>query len=145
MKLQRVSQSEQRYTTLGYWWWSKPGNRGELTVQVSRMRDWRHELAVWGHELIEIAYCKLFRVTTEVCDAYDSWFELKYKSGEVPPTVEAGDQKGCPYYIGHRMGVAWEHFCIFVTFAGWNNYVRACEEQMGIYERTTPAKETKES
>lgn len=132
IRLKRIDQRDQKYTTLGYWFFTERDNKGVLVVEVSKMKDWRHELAVWGHELIEVAYCKLMGITTEECDKFDDAFEKRYESGEISPMVEGGDQKECPYYVGHRLGVAWEHFIIALTFAGWKRYVLACEAQMGI-------------
>jgi hypothetical protein len=132
IKFKRVAQSEQRFTTLGYWSWTHPNNRGTLVIEVSRMKDWRHEGAVWGHEVIESLYCKLMGITTEFCDRYDEEFEKKYATGEVSPMVEAGDQTNCPYHTGHFWGCLWERFFIALTLCRWNEYVVACEKQMGV-------------
>lgn len=133
MRLQRVSGPEAiGFTTVGYWYWSKPCNKGTLTVQVCKMNDWRHELAVWGHELIEVFYCWLFRITTEQADKFDAYYEECYERGIKQPDEEAGDDPDCPYYIGHRLGVAWEYFCIFITFASWTKYYAECNRIMGV-------------
>lgn len=132
IKLRRIDQKEQKFTTLGYWSWSKPGNKGTLTVQVSRMGDWRFEAAVWGHELIEVFYCWLFRISTEEADRFDAFYEAEYNAGRIATTQEPGDDRKCPYYVGHSAGVAWEHFWIFISFCRWSKYVQECDRIMGI-------------
>ncbi len=130
--MKRIEQKDQRFTTLGYWSWDSPHNRGTLTIEVSKMGDWRHEMAVWGHEIIESFYCKLMGITTEECDEFDAVFEMKYVTGEVSPLVEAGDQAECPYHTGHFLGCLWERFFICISLCNWKSYVVECEKQMGI-------------
>lgn len=119
-------------TTVGYWAWSRPKNKGTLTIYVHRLAKRRYELAVWGHELIEALYCWLFRKTTEQCDVFDEWMEGQYQLGNYPLTFEGGFHKKCPYRWGHILGAAWEYVCIYGTFAGWRGYEKSCNAVMGI-------------
>lgn len=126
VRFKRCSLAEMPFTTLGYWAWSKPHNRGTLTIQVIPMSDWRHEAAVWGHEIIESVYCWLFRITTESADEFDARYERGYADGLIPIEREPGDNPDCPYHIGHMLGVFWEHVFIRISLAGWSRYERAC-------------------
>ena len=130
LRLQRINQNEHRFTTLGYWFWDKPNNKGTLTIQISRMADRRHEWAVWGHELIEAFWCKLWGITTEKCDAYDEVFEKRFRAGEFTIEDEAGCQKDCPYHWGHMLGIVWEHVIIWLTCEYWYRYEQTCLRQM---------------
>jgi hypothetical protein len=119
-------------TTGGYWAWSKPRNRGELHVYCVPLPKRRYLAAVIGHELVEAAYCKIRGIETATCDIWDTAFEKRYESGEYPYSFDAGSHPGCPYYWGHKLGIAAEYLIIYSTFAGWSGYERACNEAMGI-------------
>ncbi len=137
IKFQRVPDytfTEKGYLTVGYWFWDKPNNQGTLTVQVTRLCDWRFEAAVWGHELIEVFYCWLRHITTEVCDAFDESYERAYEAGTVSKSVEPGCDPKCPYHWGHMAGIVWEHICIYGTFASWTAYEKECNRVMKISE-----------
>lgn len=120
------------YTTVGYWRWDQPNNKGCLHVYVTKMCDWRFELAVWGHEIVEILYCWLFGVTTEKADEFDNYYEAEYEAGRISPTEEPGCDPKCPYHWGHMMGIVWEHIAIHGTFASWKKYEAECNRVMGI-------------
>lgn len=120
------------FVTVGFWFWDKPNNKGTLTIQVCKMRDVRHEAAVWGHEILEAIYCWLFHVTTEVADAFDETYERLYEAGTVSKTVEPGCDPKCPYHWGHMAGIVWEHICIYGTFASWDAYNKECNRLMKI-------------
>lgn len=120
------------YTTCGYWYWEKPNNRGTLHVEVVKYQDWRYALAVWGHELIEAAWCWLRGITTEQCDFFDDLYEQEYEEGKQPLTSEGGFDKRCPYRVGHVLGSWWERLAIHATFASWTAYDQACNFAMGI-------------
>lgn len=132
IRFQRLTQGQQRFTTVGYWYWSETGNKGTLVVQVTRMGDWRHEFAVWGHEMIEAFYCWCFRVTTEQADKFDESYERGYSDGSISKEMEPGHDPRCPYHVGHMMGVFWEHVIIRLTLAKWSNYERECNLLMGV-------------
>jgi hypothetical protein len=123
------------YTTVGYWAWDQPNNKGQLRVFVARMRSKRHFIAVLGHELVEVLYCWLFHVTTEQADAFDEMYEAGYKDGTIPLAREAGHDKKAPYHAGHMLGVCWEHFWIAVSFASWKAYNDECDLIMDIMSK----------
>lgn len=132
LRIERVDATPQGWTTVGWWGWSEPNNHGTLTIQVSRMKSRRYMAAVMGHEILEAAYCKLFKITTEECDRWDQWVESEYASGSIPKTVEAGDIRACPYFWGHQLGIIWEYLCIYGTFASMRCYEAECNRIMGI-------------
>lgn len=117
---------------MGYWYWTRPGNRGQLVIQVMRMKDWRHAAAVWGHECIEAFYCWFFHITTEAADKFDLMYEDGYRTGKYKLSQEPGHDPACPYHWGHMLGVCWEHVCIRLLFASWSAYNAECDFLMGI-------------
>ena len=120
------------FTTVGYWWFDQPNNKGTLNVEVVKMCDWRFELSVWGHELIEILYCWLFSVTTEEADEFDAYYEQCYIDDSISKEKEPGHDPKCPYHWGHMAGVCWEYICVYGTFASWKKYEAECNRIMDI-------------
>jgi len=132
MKIHWLNGRNPKFVTVGYWHWTKPDNKGMLLVEVSKLPDWRFNIAVLGHELIEVFYCWLFKITTERCDRFDESYEKKYESGEVSPEFEPGCDPQCPYHWGHMAGIVWERLFIHGTLASWNKYNDECNKIMGI-------------
>ena len=120
------------YTTVGYWMFDQPNNKGTLHLEVAKLPDWRYSLAVIGHEFIEAVFCWLFNRTTEECDVFDDRCEREMESGARDPYKEPGFDSESPYYGGHVMGSWWEWFVIHLTFASWTRYNQACNEAMGL-------------
>lgn len=129
------------FTTLGYWWFENPDNKGALHVEVVKMSDWRFEFSVWGHEVIEVLYCRLFHITTEQADKFDQYYEDCYAAGTISKDKEPGHDPKCPYHWGHMAGVCWEYICILITLASWEKYLNECDRLMGINQ---PAPNTSE-
>lgn len=136
IKLETVKSFPSGFTTVGYWKFSEPENKGTLTIQVMHLSDWRFAAAVWGHEIVEAIYCWLFHITTEEADKFDIMYEDGYKTGKYTLDMEPGHDPSCPYHVGHMLGVVWEHFCIRLTFASWEKYEAECNRLMGIPQRT---------
>jgi hypothetical protein len=132
MKILWLPGRNPKFVTVGYWHWTEPNNKGELLVEVSMLSDWRFNLAVLGHELIEVFYCWIFHKTTEECDRFDDIYEDLYKVGKVSPEVEPGTDPACPYHWGHMAGMVWEWLCIHLTLASWKKYDAECNKIMGI-------------
>lgn len=119
-------------TTCGYWSWDQPQNKGTLHIYCVPLPKRRFLAAVIGHELIESAWCKLWGITTEVCDRFDIWMEHEYELGHYPYTFEGGFHKACPYRRGHQMGCVMERIIIHFSFASWRDYSRCCNKAMNI-------------
>lgn len=132
IKFQRMEMGQMPFLTVGYWKFDQPKNKGTLYIQVIKLRDWRFEAAVWGHEIIEAFYCWLLGITTEQADEFDAMYERGYNDGSISKDKEAGHDRRCPYHWGHMMGVVWEHIWIPLTLASWSKYNDECNRVMGI-------------
>lgn len=132
IKVNRVDTKPHGYTTVGWWGFTGPANTGTLVIEIAELPDRRFYWAVLGHELIEAAWCWVCGITTQECDRWDTWFEGEYEAGRISKAVEAGDDRRCPYYVGHQFGIVWEYLCIYGTFASWTGYGNACNRLMGI-------------
>ena len=125
--IKSIPQAEHRFTTIGDWW--EEGD--SLQVRITEM-DWRYQFAVLFHELIEFSMCKARGITTAECDSFDALFETEYESGKWPKSVEAGFDSRCPYRKGHIWGSRLERIVIFLLGASWNDYLKTCDNLMGI-------------
>lgn len=105
LNIRTVPQCEHRFTTIGDWW----ERDGTLEVRISYLPDWRWQIGVLVHELVEWIYCKRRGITSDECDRFDRFYEEQYRSKVIPVEKEAGYDKRCPYHRGHVWGdrIAW--------------------------------------
>jgi hypothetical protein len=117
-----IPHAEQRYATVGDWYFTKAGN---LQIRVSRLSDPRYETLVAVHELVEAVLCKEAGVSQQAVDAFDMAYERNRKSGDVS---EPGDDPRAPYHHQHQA-------------ASW--FEKALAEKLGVdwaaYEREVAA------
>lgn len=108
--LKVIDHSSQRYDTCGDWQFIPPN---QLLVTVSRLGDWRMEMLIALHELVECFTCEIEGVTQKVVDTFDKAWEGK---------DEPGDNPFSPYHsqhvfatelerrLAHRWGVDWDQY-----------------------------------
>lgn len=70
--IQTILHEQQAYDTPGNWRFDQNGN---LLIEVSAMGDWRYELLVALHELIEVGICKHRGISQEAVDAFDIQYD----------------------------------------------------------------------
>jgi hypothetical protein len=92
------------------------------------MKDFRHTLMVFLHEIVEVFLCIKDGITTEECDAFDEIYEQGYKDGTIPVEKEAGYDKKCPYRKGHVWGDRVSWFVGVLLGVNWKEYSRECDE-----------------
>jgi hypothetical protein len=92
--IETTPHSRQRYPTVGDWFTSK----GVLHIKVSDMNNWRYELLVALHELVEVNLCRHRKISQESVDAFDIAFEQARKPGN---DDEPGDDPRAPYRREH--------------------------------------------
>ena len=92
--IETIPHKKQRYPTVGDWYTRK----GVLHIRVSKMKDWRHELLVALHELVEVNLCKQRGISEKIVDAFDIAFEKARKPGN---DDEPGDDPKAPYRKEH--------------------------------------------
>lgn len=112
-----IPHSQQRYNTVGDWWFDPGGNDdGDelLEIRVSQMGDWRYEQAVALHEQYEALLCYNDGINGSVVDKFDEKFERENKV--LPPGIEEpGDHPEAPYYRQHAKALAVEHMFLADT------------------------------
>jgi hypothetical protein len=95
--------TEQRYDTLGDWYYDK---HGDLVIAVTN--DSPHnpteesQMLVAVHELVEVLLCRKHRISQKMVDDFDFNFEG-------PEDCEPGDDPAAPYRREHRFAMIVEH------------------------------------
>jgi hypothetical protein len=118
----------QRYNTVGDWQFREDET---LVIRVSDLGDWRMELAIAIHELIETYLCKEAGVTEEMVDDFDlAWVDSR-KPGD---TSEPGDDPRAPYHKQHVAATRVERLVCLVLGVSWRKYIRRTQEAMLHYD-----------
>lgn len=121
IQIETIPHRSQRYPTVGDWWWEKDGT---LQIRVSSMSDWRYEVLVAVHELVEVLLCKKDRVSKERVDTFDMAFEKARKRGNID---EPGDDIRSPYRRQHGVASGVERILGALLGVDWNRYADEVE------------------
>lgn len=116
-----IPHNDQRYKTCGDWTFTP---NGDLDIAISLMGDWRSEMLVALHELVEVILCKNDGVTQEVVDAFD----ISHLSSDEP-----GDDQDAPYRDQHCFATAVERMVCAAMKMAWEDHDRRVS---GLFERT---------
>jgi hypothetical protein len=98
VKIEIIPHNRQRYPTVGDWFFDK---RGNLTIRVSKLSDWRREMLVAFHELAEVLICKHRNISQTAVDRFDKKFEADRAKGKHGEDDEPGDHPKSPYRREH--------------------------------------------
>jgi hypothetical protein len=115
--IQTVKHEDQKYNTIGNYESGVPGMEkkveltpGSVIITVSDMGDWRKELAVAIHELIEVSLaCWIGGITDEQIVEFDKKYEELAKQGLISDDSEPGDNPDAPYYVYHKIATVIEY------------------------------------
>ena len=119
--IQVIPHKEQRYETCGDWWYDCNGN---LQIRVSKMNNWKYEMLIAVHELVEVLQCKYKKISVEVVDKFDKEFEKNRKKGNLD---EPGDSMKAPYRIQHGIASGVERILGALIGVDWNDYANTIE------------------
>ena len=131
--IETIAHPNQRYDTCGDWTVSPEGN---WYIKESSLHNWKQEILIAIHELVEMTLCRAKGITAKEVDDFD----LKYEKGFFVGTVwhgggqagEPGDDPEAPYYEQHqiasvverlvaiKMGVDWLAYSDQVDNLVWN-------------------------
>lgn len=117
--IQTIPHKEQRYDTVGDWWWTEDG---DIEIRVSDMKNWVYEIAIAVHELIEVALFAAAGGTPEMVDAFDLKFEKDRLKGKHSEFEEPGDHPKAPYHREHGFATAAERMFIAAADENWKDY-----------------------
>ena len=116
-----IDASNQRFAEVGDWFFDAEAN--EVTIFISRMGDWRSELAVAIHEIYESVCCIADGVDQTDVDAFDKKFYQENDEGE------AGDQKEAPYFDQHCSATFIEKEVIAQMGLSWTEHEKTCDDE----------------
>jgi len=111
-----IPHDKHRYETVGDWWWDADGN---LQIRVSKMNNWRYEMLVAVHELVEVLLCKHSKVSEQSVTKFDIKFEAARKEGN---TDEPGDDSKAPYRSQHGIATGVERILAALLGVDWTKY-----------------------
>jgi len=139
--IKTIPQKDHRYETIGDYWFTgdKPTNSGDLEVRVSDVGDWRYELLVALHELVEVALLKHKGVSEPVIMAFDEAFEAKRARGEVGVNDEPGDASEAPYRDEHRFAENLERLMAQRLGVNWDDYDKHLEKHWETQRQSVKA------
>lgn len=120
-----IPHKEHRYPTVGDWWFD--ASKSTIEIRVSDMNNWRYEMLVAVHELIEVLICKHKGITTKQVDKFDMQFEKERAQGKHPDYAEPGDQPKAPYRDQHCIATGVERILAACLGVCWEHYAQAIE------------------
>jgi hypothetical protein len=116
--IRTIPHSEQRYPTVGDYW----NNDGVEEVRVSQLGDWRYEMLVTIHELIEMAITRHRGIPEQAISEFDIKFEEAREQGIVEG--EPGDDPKAPYCREHFFATNIERLLAAELDVNWPDYDR---------------------
>ena len=108
-----VNHNHQRYDTAGDWYFHNDGE----TIRVSDMDNWKYEMLLAVHELIEYIACTNEGISEEVVTDFDLSF-----IGDEP-----GDSKDAPYHDQHKFATKIEKLLAKRLDVDWKLYDKAVQ------------------
>lgn len=112
-----VPHAKQRYETIGDWYYQE---NGDLHIVVSDLGDWRKELLIAIHELVEVSLCKARGISQQQVDKFD----LEYEANRLPTdsVSEPGDSLDAPYHKEHTYASVIERGLAHELQVEWFDY-----------------------
>lgn len=114
--VETIPHAQQRYPTVGDYWCED----GVQQIRVSQMVDWRYEVLVAVHELIEMALTRHRGVSEPRITEFDVEFEKSREQGLVHG--EPGDHPDAPYRSEHFFATNIERLIAAELDVDWFEY-----------------------
>lgn len=112
-----IKHEDQRYNTVGDW--EKIGD--ELIISVSDTKNWRYNMAIALHELVEALLCLDIGTSQEEVDIFDKKFLQANMLGE------PGDHPDAPYRMEHGFATSAERMLISAMNVNWADYEKSVD------------------
>jgi hypothetical protein len=125
--LQSLNQKEIRNDQAGDWMFPEDGTSLPLICSSAWMTDWRSELAVAVHEMIEALLCEQHGVTDLQVTQHDAMFEEERTKGLHGLYAEAGDDPRAPYRDEHAEATFAERAICAALGLAWGEHERNVE------------------
>ena len=119
MNIETIAHETQRYPTVGDYWLDE---NGVEQIRVSEMMDWRYEVLVAVHEIVEMALTRQRGIAEEAITEFDIKFEQDKEKGVVGGN--AGDNVNAPYQKEHFFATNLERLLASELGVNWFEYDR---------------------
>jgi hypothetical protein len=116
INIEVIPHEQQRYPTVGDYW----TENGVQEVRVSRLPDWRYEILVAVHELIELAITRHRGISEESISEFDVVFERAREAMQA--SGEPGDHPDAPYRREHFFATNLERLLAAELDVDWFEY-----------------------
>ncbi len=113
--IETIPHADHRYPTVGDWY----EKDGMLHIKVSGLSDWRREMLVAVHELVELLTCKHDGIGEKDVDEFDMAFEQNRAEDNED---EAGDEPTAPYVDQHCLATGIERILAARWGVKWKDY-----------------------
>jgi hypothetical protein len=119
MQIETIPHEKQRYPTVGDYWLDEAGVE---QIRVSEMMDWRYEVLVAIHEIVEMALTRHRGIAEEANTEFDIRFEQDKEKRLVEG--EPGDNVNAPYRNEHFFATNLERLFAGELGVNWFEYDR---------------------
>lgn len=153
INVRTIPHNQHRYPTTGDWWVQSDNLTGKTTleIRVSESGDWRANIAVAIHEIVEAVVCIADGVEPEALDRFDSAYEMVREDpktwvdaeaalqrefgghDEITPHTEPGEDLHAPYRHQHAIATQVEWIVTEAMHLPWKLYE---EELSTLYDDT---------
>ena len=122
INLETIPHDQQRYPTVGDYW----EEADSVQVRVSGLKDWRYEILVSVHELVEWALTK----QRGISEADITEFDIAFESSREQRLVigEPGDSPQAPYRKEHFFATNLERLFAAELGVDWHEYEHYVDE-----------------
>ena len=121
LDIQTIPHNQQRYDTCGDYF-----EEGDTTrFRISECSDWRYEMLITIHEIVEYFLIKLQGISIGDIDAFDISFEKSRPEGNLD---EPGDDPKAPYFMQHQLATMIERLAALFLGVMWKEYEQAVYE-----------------
>ncbi len=121
IEIKTIADTQQRYNTVGDYYINEEGKR---IFRISDMGNWKYELLIAVHELVESALCKDRGISDASIDAFDMAYEENRDSADIHS--EPGNDPNAPYYHEHQFATKIERLLAEELQVDWDTYCEAC-------------------
>ena len=111
-----IPHTNQRYETCGDWYHDADGT---TQIAVSSLGNWKMEICVAIHELVECMLCRWAGIPQSEVDQFDMTYEALRKDGD---ESEPGDDPLAPYHMQHCIATGIERILVAVFGINWKDY-----------------------
>lgn len=118
IRIQTIHHCQHRYDTVGDYYFDPEHN--EIVIKISDMNNWKYEVAVALHELVEQTLCFARGIKEQDITEFDMKYERFRSPGD--RVSEPGDSREAPYHKEHTIATAIERLFIEALGVDWADY-----------------------